>query len=419
MVQLFIIADDFTGALDTGVKLAGLGAKTRVVTALPEDPAAWTGDVLVWDSETRHMRPEDAYTTIRSTAQRLGQLPNCYIFKKTDSALRGNIGAELQGLLDGLGLNRIAFLPAYPELNRVTRRGVQYIDGVPVSESIFGTDLLNPVRHASVAGIIAEQSRLPVWSKGSQEARMTEDGVTVFDTETRQEMDNLFAALKDQGVRIFAGCAGAGACLPQLLSADQAASAVPALNLPFFVLCGSINPVTAVQLEHAANKGFRRFRLAPEQTLSEGFWESPEAEALLQEIRTELEARHSVIADAMDALPGQTLALAHQLGMSMETVRTRISHVLAELFHQLFTQSRMGTVILIGGDTLQDCMRSLGIREMEPIVELVSGVVLARFSWEGRSRYVLTKSGGFGVPTLLTDLVSAAETDNPFTNNPT
>ena len=408
-MQLFIIADDFTGALDTGVKLASLGAKTRVVTALPEDPAAWAGDVLVWDSETRHMSPEDAYTTIRAAAQRLGHHPDCYIFKKTDSALRGNIGAELQGLLDGLGQSRIAFLPAYPEINRITRNGIQYIDGVPVSESVFGRDLLNPVRHASVAGIIAEQSRIPVRSKGPEEAGLTEDGVTVFDTETRQEMDRLFSALKEQGVRIFAGCAGAGACLPQLLTADQSSSPAPALSLPFFVLCGSINPVTAAQLEHAVDSGFRRFRLAPEQTLPEGCWESPKAETLLREIREELEAGHSVIVDAMDARPGQTLALAEQLGMSVEAVRTRISHVLAEIFRQLFNQPRMGTVVLIGGDTLQDCMRALGVREVEPIVELVPGVVMARFRWEGRSRYVLTKSGGFGAHTLLTDLASAAE----------
>ena len=31
MVKLLIIADDFTGALDTGVQFAARGAKTRVV----------------------------------------------------------------------------------------------------------------------------------------------------------------------------------------------------------------------------------------------------------------------------------------------------------------------------------------------------------------------------------------------------
>ena len=218
MVRLFIIADDFTGALDTGVKLAGLGAKTRVVTSFPEDPGICDADVLVWDSETRHLSPEQAREAIRSVAARLRTYPDCYFFKKTDSALRGNIGAELQGLLEGLNARQIAFLPAYPEINRTTENGVQYIDGVPVSESVFGRDLLNPVLHDSVAEIIAEQSSLPVRIRNTHEARLAEEGITVFDTVTRSQMDAIFTALQDQGVRLYAGCAGAGACLPQLLA---------------------------------------------------------------------------------------------------------------------------------------------------------------------------------------------------------
>ena len=37
MVSLLIVADDFTGALDTGVQFAAHGASTRVVTDLDRD----------------------------------------------------------------------------------------------------------------------------------------------------------------------------------------------------------------------------------------------------------------------------------------------------------------------------------------------------------------------------------------------
>lgn len=33
MVKLLILADDFTGALDSGVKLAAHGSRTKVITA--------------------------------------------------------------------------------------------------------------------------------------------------------------------------------------------------------------------------------------------------------------------------------------------------------------------------------------------------------------------------------------------------
>ena len=37
MVQLMVIADDFTGALDTGVHFASKGIRTRVIVSLGDD----------------------------------------------------------------------------------------------------------------------------------------------------------------------------------------------------------------------------------------------------------------------------------------------------------------------------------------------------------------------------------------------
>ena len=59
MINLFIIADDFTGGLDTGVQFSAKGISTRVMT----DPdAEFKADcqVLVLVAETRHLPPEAA-----------------------------------------------------------------------------------------------------------------------------------------------------------------------------------------------------------------------------------------------------------------------------------------------------------------------------------------------------------------------
>ena len=63
MVKLLIIADDFTGALDTGVQFSAHGAVTSVIT----DPAFdftkvdSSIQVLVMDAETRHLEPALAF----------------------------------------------------------------------------------------------------------------------------------------------------------------------------------------------------------------------------------------------------------------------------------------------------------------------------------------------------------------------
>ena len=48
--------------------------------------------------------------------------------------------------------------------------------------------------------------------------------------------------------------------------------------------------------------------------------------------------------------------------------------------------------------------RSVGIKELEPVCEVEKGVVLARCTYGGCTRHVITKSGGFGQESLLLDL---------------
>ena len=53
MIQILMIADDFTGALDTGVQLASTGAKTRVIASSSADlrESGHGAEVLVVDAE--------------------------------------------------------------------------------------------------------------------------------------------------------------------------------------------------------------------------------------------------------------------------------------------------------------------------------------------------------------------------------
>lgn len=90
MVKLLIIADDFTGALDTGIQFVNKGIATQVFTKMPED----IGDidemteVLVIDSETRPMPAAKAYDAVKNITEWAKAIKIPVIFKKTDSALR-------------------------------------------------------------------------------------------------------------------------------------------------------------------------------------------------------------------------------------------------------------------------------------------------------------------------------------------
>lgn len=406
---LLIIADDFTGALDTGVQFAARGIKTRVVVGADAALTHQNADVLVVDTETRHLPAAQAYAAVEGLVQRAKYAGFAYLYKKTDSALRGNVGAELTALLSASGSRQLAFLPAFPQMNRVTKNGVQYIDGVPVTESPFGVDPFEPVRHAAVTDLLAEQTDLPAASfpalaaDGSVPA---EDGILVFDAATVDELRSTGRALLNNGgLRVLAGCAGFGAVLPELLGLGGADVTCPALDPRLLVICGSVNAITLAQLDKAEQAGFTRLRLTPHQKLMPDYWRSADGRMTLDHIEETLAAHPYNIIETNDEGGNEpTATAADALGLTREEMRVRIASGVGQLVGELFASPAVGTLLLTGGDTLLQCMNSVGVHELEPICEMEHGVVLARFGCGGTTRYVITKSGGFGQADLLTAL---------------
>ena len=415
---LLIIADDFTGALDTGVQFAARGIKTRVVVGADAALTHRNADVLVVDTETRHLPAAKAYEAVERLVRRAGHAGFTYLYKKTDSALRGNVGAELAALLNASGSRQLAFLPAFPQMNRVTKNGVQYIDGVPVTESPFGVDPFEPVRHAAVTELLAEQTDLPaagfpaLAANGSVPA---ENGILVFDAATVDELRSTGRALLNNGgLHVLAGCAGFAAVLPELLGLGGADVTCPTLDSRLLVICGSVNAITLAQLDKAEQAGFTRLRLTPHQKLTPDYWYSDEGQAALKNIEETLAAHPYNIIETNDEGGNEPTAKAAEvLGLTREEMRVRIAGGIGQLVGAIFASPSVGTLLLTGGDTLLQCMNSVGVHELEPICEMERGVVLARFGCNGTTRYVITKSGGFGQADLLTKLAKqiAADTE--------
>lgn len=412
MILLLIIADDFTGALDTGVQFAAHGIRTRVVVDPDVDFSALETRVLVVDTETRHLPAAKAYDTVAKLTGRAQQAGVGYIYKKTDSALRGNIGAELAAVLEASGCRQLPFLPAFPQMGRITRGGVHYVDGVPVTESAFGSDPFEPVTHAVITDLIAEQCNLPARSFPAlteTDSVPLSDGILIFDAADAGDLYRTGCQLFNQGgLHIMAGCAGFGAVLPGLFGiAAETSRPLPELDPRLLVVCGSVNPITLAQLDKAAGAGFTRLRLTPRQKLEPGYWQSDEGRAELDCIEKMLAANPHCIIETNDHGSNQPTAdYAARLGIGRETLRVRIAGSLGHLVGAIFTSPSLGTLMLTGGDTLLQCMDCIGVRELEPICELEQGVVLARFTYNGCTRHIITKSGGFGQENLLTDLAA-------------
>ncbi len=406
MVKLLVIADDFTGALDTGVQFAASGAETRVVTNIEYDFSR-TGrevQVLVLVAETRHVKWEEAYRMVYGIAKRACESGIPYLYKKTDSALRGNIGSELKAVLDAAGKHTLHFLPAFPRMNRVTRNGIHYIDGSPVHESVFGKDPFEPVTCSYIPDMM--RGEVPVTVVESMDGWERQNGVMVYDASTDEELMSIGSFLKEKGeLGLTAGCAGFAAVLPQLLGLSGKRRERISLDKKFLVACGSVNPITVRQLDYAERAGMKRIRLTPEQKLEKDYLESEEGNRALEEwTKTALE-EECCIFDTND-LPGCRAACeyAGSHGLSLDELRVRIADTLGRVVEHLVRAGVKSTMLLTGGDTLMGFMRHIGCDEIVPVCEMAPGTVLSQVDIDGRTYSIISKSGGFGEEKLIAEL---------------
>ena len=126
---MIVIADDITGAAEIAGIAFTHGADVRLVCGSACCRSTATNGTTVIATDTRSMSEAEAVAETRRIASAISPQPSA-IFKKTDSALRGHVVAELQALMEATGCPRCVYLPANPSKGRIIRNGVYYIKEV-------------------------------------------------------------------------------------------------------------------------------------------------------------------------------------------------------------------------------------------------------------------------------------------------
>ena len=426
MVKLLILADDFTGALDTGVQFSGKGIRTQVVVSGHWVEPDSDCDVMVIDVETRHVPKEKAYEIVYDVCQQAVKYGIRCFYKKTDSALRGNVGSELQAAADAVFGKNIVFVPAFPAMRRITVDGVHYIDGIPVKESVFGQDPFEPVMYdrvdellratgyrGGVIGVSKAERKLQTaedWkTQASEERRQkaaeaAKQQLFLYDAETDADLDEIAEAVsKKSDIPILAGCAGFAAKLPELLKLPVKKSGDVKLKENLVFLCGSVNPITKSQIVYGEKMGIPRIHLKPEEKLEISYWDQPEGLGKIRQLAKD-GMQHIIIDSNDEEGHNDTMEYAAKKGYSIEDVRVRISETLGYLLKKLIDAGMEGTYLITGGDTLIGFMKAIGVSELEPVNEIRPGCVLTSLNYQDKKHYVITKSGGFGQERLIEQL---------------
>ncbi len=351
---------------------------------------------IVVDMESRHVRPEEAARRVRSWVRSSVGRGAALIYKKTDSTLRGNVGAELSALLFSSREDRLFFVPALPAAGRTTVGGVALLNGVPLHLSNLADDPLDPVTQSAVSEIIAKQTGVAVENvpRGSDPPRREdrEKRILVFDAETEADLEDVGRRIASAGIpRATAGCSGFASILPRLLDLPRAPS--PALRLypPMLVVCGSLQETSLAQVRRAEEGGFPSFM--PDS----GFLE---AGGRRRAIERGLARR---IADAL-ASRGVAIVKTASLGSGERPHRAisrTVARVIGGLTRETMSMVRPSTLVVFGGDTAFGVVEALRVRSFQPVREISQGVVVSRAEHAGKGLGLITKAGGFGPPDVL------------------
>jgi uncharacterized protein YgbK (DUF1537 family) len=433
MTQLLVIADDLTGALDTGVQLAKAGIPTEVrifsETQAAVEETEPSSLVVVADTESRHLPAGEAYERVRNAAAWGRALGIKRFYKKTDSTLRGNVGPEIAALIaasvEAGETGLLVFAPAFPALGRTTENGRQLVDGVSLEKTAFARDRLNPITTGSIEEILRKDADLSVRVTGPSgladalpaardKAASGEPAVIVVNGRTEEDLAETARIISapPAGKRagkpelpLMAGCAGFARYLPGILGIRESAAETPAPAEPFLAVNGSLNPVSLGQVRAAVRGGFEDVALLPDDLASPDGREAVTARlAGAAAAGRPCILRNILHPEELDAY----IASAEKLGVSGAELHAVMPRVYGEIIRALVSRTGIGTLVVFGGDTLVGILEAFGKKSVIPLAEAFPGVVTARVPGVPNPRYLTTKAGGFGGEDLLPKLLRLA-----------
>ena len=407
-MDVAIIADDLTGAADSGVQLARSGYRTAVAFRGVEIPPTKDLDAVAVDTDSRSLpagfaakRVVEAGHAVRDTR---------IVYKKIDSTLRGPVGAELAAALGATRRSKVVVAPAFPSAGRTTVDGAQLVHGEPVHETGLSKDPVTPVLESHIPSLLSHAFHSIVTlsvtnvRNGEPVRDALESNVCIVaDAESDTDLEALMRAVPDHSSVLWVGSAGLARALGKVHSGprDGIPSGSPAPVSGVLVVVGSVNEVAREQLRRLTEEpGVAAMPLDTVALVTGSYEVLGEAE---EDLWTALSGYRGAVlypkADEVDRA-------LREASISGEEASGRIADALASIVAGLSGEDLFDALVLTGGDTAVRVARSLGATGILLEGEVEAGVPVGTLVGP-RPYRVVTKAGGFGSPDTLRDAFRA------------
>ena len=372
------------------------------------------------NTRSRACRPGEAYRLTDSSVKALLRAGARLIYKKTDSNLRGNIGAELAAVADTTG-RAVLFAPAFPPRGRTVVNGVALIHGIPVAETEIARDPEAPVACSDIAELIRAQwlvlrsegafslrrgaSEVPLVHcpldkvrDGAEAIRglVPDQGVLILDAETNEDLDAIAqAAMALSPSPALAGSAGlAGALGRRLLGPGEPLGLTEDRAGPVLAVLASASAALAAQVRRVAESPDVLTVRLPCEGLSSEEGPMPEVHDAADQAIRGLVSGRDVVIYATGPLPN---------------VKHPVELVVEHLSHLAFVavkEAEPRALLVGGGSTAQGVLEALAVEAIEVDDEPEIGVAAgALVGGHLAGRPVALKPGAAGGKDVIASLL--------------
>lgn len=394
---LFVLADDVTGAADCAARCKGAGLPATILLQL-------TGERLpvgavACSSDSRYLPPAQAAERVQALCLALQgaaiQTEDALWYKKIDSTLRGNIGAELAAMMTLTAARKTRpcalIAPAFPA------QGRGLVDGYLVYAQA-------PTQRLHLPTLIAEQTALPQ--------------ALIHLPLVRAGVEQLMAYLQEAytaGAQLFIADALTEVDLQTLHQATTAA-------LPHALFCGSAGLIGVIATALvAAQDGKEHTHVPPTPQIAHPMVAvvgsgSVMAQRQLARLRQlpafdlyEVDPRQSTNVrlvgkgnngDCVLHLPPPGPAARLEGETARQYAATLSTAALAQL-----QRRQPQTLLLVGGDTAFHLLQLLGVTSLEVEAELLPGMPLTTgLAADGQRYQIILKAGNHGDEETLVTL---------------
>lgn len=409
-MNTLMIADDLTGAGDSGAQMVHRGSRAFILFRWP-DRCDLSSATAIVDTNSREMSGRQAADCIKRMVGPLfressGHSPSDgwtfdVCFKKIDSTLRGNIGAEVSAVCELYRPDLVVLAPAFPAKGRTIVNSLCYVHGRLLHDTEMFADVKASRLHSDVAEIWRRQLRAPVGTVMSADLDSGDGRLLQImrrhrnvscDTRTDDDLRMIVRAARQAAERIlWVGSAGLAAAVADATGEPVRRRGAGKLRCsPVLTVIGSLNSASRTQLacllRHPDCLGM----------------EIDAAEATAAN-RTGLSERIERLSRAA-VLNGKDVVLysaARPAAMpaSRESAK-RIADHLGFAAARAIASLPFEAAVLSGGETARSVLNHLQADGIEILGEIEAGVPVGK-AIGVRNFHVVTKSGAFGQPDIL------------------